>query len=72
VSYLPWPFVALTLGGLLLWRVDAFARRWAIGQTLAKRVATLEAQVATKASLDEAQVLRDKLTALTNRVGPPR
>lgn len=72
VSALAWPLVALLLGAAALWRLDVFVRRFAVGQLLAKRVAHLEAQVPAKTSLDEVVALRDKLTQLTNRLGPVR
>lgn len=72
MSAFAWPLVTLILGAAALWRMDVFVRRWRVGRLLAKRVAHLEAQVPAKASLDEVVALRDKLTQLTNRLGPVR
>lgn len=69
MSSYAWPIVALVVSLALLWRLDAFARRWALGSTMAKRVSALEAQVSGKASLDEVTVLRDTLTKIVNRLG---
>lgn len=72
MSSLAWPLVALLLGGAVLWRLDAFARRWTVGQLLAKRVAEVEAHARSRASLDEVTVLRDRLQEVVNRLGPKR
>lgn len=70
MTALAWPAVALVVALAVLWRVDAFGRRWAVGSTQGKRLSALEARVSQSASLDEVTVLRDKLTQLTNRLGP--
>jgi len=72
VSDLAWPGVALVVSLAVLWRVDAFSRRWAVGSTHGKRLSALESKVSQSASLDEVTVLRDKLTHLTNRLGSER
>lgn len=72
MSTIAWPLVALLLGGAVLWRVDAFARRWTVGQMLARRVAEVETHASSRASLDEVAAIRDRLQAIENRLGPKR
>ena len=79
MSALAWPFVALVVGLVALWRLDVFARRWA-GPYVTKaewlKLEELQEGIngehnATLAKLTERVTeLRNDFTHLTNRVGP--
>lgn len=72
MTLLAWPEVAVMLGFTVLWRVDAFARRWDVGTALARRLAELELAIATKASAAELAAVREKLTQIQARLGQPK
>lgn len=72
MTTLAWPLVSLIVATLVIWRLDVFARRWTDSRAWGKRVAKLEADVSGKAQVDELTALHDKVTQISNRLGPLR
>lgn len=80
MSAIAWPAVALVLGLVLLWRLDAFSRRWEVakgfGETLTTLVTWLkdmrDNQLPSKADAKDLAEVREMLTRLSNRMGPPK
>lgn len=79
MSALAWPFVALVVGLVALWRLDVFARRWAGPYVTRELYNTHQALMSERYHLDRAEAakleervteLRKDFTHLTNRVGP--
>lgn len=79
MSALAWPFVALVVGLVALWRLDVFARRWAGPYVTREHYGAHQDLMNERYHMDRAEMaklearvteLRNDFTHLTNRVGP--